>query len=107
GIAGGIPGMEHGLPLHEPRRRNFKFGAGGQIDTRPRAPIAVGIVDVAAARIQFDVGTGIAGAAKAGASPKRKNARVEDIAFVRAFRLGAGTEDENFSQVAAGSVEPS
>ena len=32
---------------------------------------------------------------------------IEDIAFVAAFRFGAGAEDENFSQVAARGVEPS
>ena len=32
---------------------------------------------------------------------------VEDIAFVRAFRLGAGTEDKNLPQVAAGGIESS
>src|SRR4029077_6830622 len=99
--------MEHGLPLDEARWRNLEFRIGsegeGEIDTRPGTPVAVGIVHVAAARIEFDVG--IAGATDAGASPERKDARVEDIAFVRAFRLGARTEHENFPEVAAGGVE--
>ena len=99
----GIAGVEHGLPLHEARWRNLEFGAGRKIDTRPRAPVAIGIVDVAAARIKLDV----SGAAHAGAPPKRKDVRVEDIAFVRAFRLGARAKDENFPQVAAGCVEAS
>ena len=72
-------------------------------------PVAVGVVDVAAARIEFEVGItgGIAGAANANAAPKRKDARVEDVAFIRPFRLEARTEDEDFPQVTAGGVEPS
>src|SRR5208282_3338323 len=102
-----VAGMEYGLPLHEARRRNAEFGAAGKgkINTRPLTPVAVGIVHIAAARIKF--GSGITGAADAGASPKRKYVRVEDIAFIRAFGFEAGTEDKNLSQVAAGSVESS
>src|ERR1035438_9671941 len=108
-----IARMEHRLPLHEARWRNLEFGSAsegeGEINARPRTPVAVGIVHVAAARIKLDVGigTGIAGGADAGASPEGKDARVEDIAFVRAFRLGAGTEDKDFSEVAAGGVKSS
>src|SRR5258708_3047040 len=103
----GITCMEHGLPLHEARRRNLEFGTGGdgEINARPWTPVAVGIVDIAAARIKLDIR--IAGTADAGVSPERKDARVEDIAFVRAFRLGSGSENEDFSQVAAGGIESS
>src|SRR5208337_986032 len=103
----GIPGMEHGLPLHKARRWNAEFGAAGQseINACPLAPVAVRIVDIAAPRIKLDAG--IAAAARAGASPKGKYVRVEDVAFVRAFGLKARSEDKNLSQVAAGGVEPS
>src|ERR1700691_6166542 len=101
--------MQHGLPLHEARWRNIEFGPGGKIDARPGAPITVGVIDIAAARIKFDVRirVGTAGAADAGASPERKTVRVENIAFIRAFRLETGTENEDFSEVAAGGVEAS
>src|SRR4029077_916841 len=105
----GIAGMEHGLPLHEAGWWNLEFGTGGKgegkINARPGTPVAVRIVHIATARIKLDIG--IAGAADAGASPERKDARVEDIAFVGAFRLGAGAENENLSQIAAGGVEAS
>jgi len=94
----GITRVEHGLPLHEARWRNLEFGTGGkgegEINPRPGTPVAVGIVNIAAAGVEIDVG--IAGAADADASPEGKDVRIEDIAFVRAFRLGSGPRTKIF-----------
>src|ERR1035438_7067967 len=102
-VGRGSARMEHRLPLNEARRRDFQFRVPGKIDMRPRAPVAVRIVHVAAARVEFDV----AGSAHATAPPARKDVGIENVAFVGSFRLGTGTKHENLAQVAAGNVKTS
>src|SRR5262249_28061474 len=59
--------VKHGFPLDKAGSRSADFGILKQIDLLPRAPVAVGIVDVAAAHEQFDVpGTAHVSAAPAG-----------------------------------------
>src|ERR1700683_3036995 len=107
----GIAGTEYGFPLEEARGRDFQFGACGRVDTGPGTPVAIGVVDVAAARIELDIGirTGIgtAAAAHADASPERKNVRVEYVTLIRTFGLQAGAENKNLPQVAARRVKSS
>ena len=60
-----VPGMQDRFPLNETRRRHGYFRVLLQIDTRPRAPVSIRIVDVAATRKQLNV----ADSAKLRASP--------------------------------------
>ena len=93
--------VQHGLPLGVACRGNSHLGSGRQVHWLPRTPVAVGIVDVAAARQQID----IAGAAKFRAAPTGKNLGIENIAFVRTFALRARTENKNLAEVTAGGIE--
>src|ERR1700730_6068450 len=79
----GVSRVQHGFPLGIARRGNSHFGFLGEIHLLPGTPVAVGIVDVAAACQQIYV----AGSAELGSSPARKNLGIEYIALVTAFAL--------------------
>jgi len=70
--------MKDRLPLYESGWRRTDVGILLQINLLPRAPVSVGIIDIAAAREKFDT----AFAAELGASPLRENLRVEYVALV-------------------------
>ena len=87
----GISRVQHGFPLGIARGRNSHRRILGEIHLLPRTPVAVGIVDVAAAGQQLHV----AGAAKLGPAPPRKNFGIEHIALVRAFALRTRAQEKN------------
>jgi hypothetical protein len=66
----------------------------------PCAPVAVGIINVAAASVEVDS----ACAAKFGSSPTRENLGVENVAFVSAFGAWSGAQEEDFPQITGGGV---
>ena len=92
--------VQHGFPLGVTSRGNSGFIVFAEVDLLPRAPVAVGIIDVAAAGVKIH----IANAAKFDASPARENLGVEDIALVGALGLRPGTEHKDLSQIAGGGV---
>ena len=98
---GCIARMKHRFPLHEPSRRYFQLRVCGQLHMLPLAPVAIGVVHIAAARIEFD----IAHATQAAAPPLRKSMRVEHIAFVRAFCFRTRAQLKDFPQIAARSIQ--
>src|SRR5262249_53239458 len=91
---------QHDLPLHEARGRDIQLHLGRR-GLLPRAPIAVGIVDIAAARKDLI----IPHPAHVGASPLREDARIEDVALEYALLLRCGADDEDLPQVAGRGVE--
>src|ERR1017187_10691877 len=98
----GIAGVQHGFPLDEAGGRSVNGKFLGQIDLLPRAPVAVWIVHVAAAGEKLKV----ASAANFGPSPLGKYLGIENIALVGALCDRPGTEQENFAEIAGGSVDP-
>ena len=97
----GVSRAQHGFPLGITRRGNSGFRVLVEIHLLPGTPVAVGIVDVAAARQQVH----IAGTAKLGPSPARENLGIKNIALIRAFALRTRAQEKNLSQVAAGGIE--
>ena len=94
-------GMQNGLPLRVAGWGNSHLGILVQVNFFPRAPVAIGVVHVAATNQNIDV----ACAAKLGAAPARKNLGVENIALIRTLVFGSGAENEKLTQVAAGGVQ--
>ena len=93
--------MQHRFPLRIACRWNSRFRFLIEIDLLPRTPVAIGIVDVAAARQQFNV----ARAAELSPSPTGKNFGIEHVALIAAFALRARSQQKNLSQVAGGCVK--
>ena len=88
--------------MNEAGRGRGDFSVFLQIDFLPRAPVPIGIVNVAAAGEEFDTAL----AAKLRASPFREDVRVEDIAFVRSGRVRRTAQQKYLSQVAGRGVQP-
>src|SRR5947208_1718953 len=93
--------MQHGFPLRETSRRHGDFRVFAQIDSLPRAPVAVGIVDIPATREEFDV----ACAAKFSSTPARKDASIKNVAFVTSLCFRGGSQQKDLSQVACRSID--
>src|SRR5437016_2756866 len=93
--------MQNRFPLNESRRWCCDLSVLPQIDFLPLTPVAVGIVNVAAAGEEFDTPL----TAKFGASPLRKNVRVKDIAFVRTVGVRRAAQQEYFPQIAGCGVK--
>src|SRR5439155_11041 len=72
-----------------------------QIDFLPRAPVAVGIVDIPATREEFDV----ACAAKFSSPPAREDASIKNIAFVTSLCFWGSSQQKDLSQVTCGSID--
>ena len=97
----GIAFMQHGAPLEKACGGRVDGEIALEVDLAPGAPVAVGVVDVAAAREKVDA----AGTAKVGASPLGEDVRVEDIAFEGAFAAGGGSQVKDFAEITGGNVE--
>src|SRR5206468_306765 len=93
--------MQHGFPLRETSRRHGDFRVFAQIDFLPRAPVAVGIVDIPATREEFDV----ACAAKFSSPPAREDASIKNIAFVTSLCFWGSSQQKDLSQVTCGSID--
>src|SRR5437588_1965496 len=93
--------MQNRFPLDESGRGRCDLCVFLQINFLPLTPVAVRIVNVAAASEQFDTAL----TAKFRASPLREDVRVEDIAFVRAVGIGRTAQQKYLSQVASCGVK--
>src|SRR5437763_12238608 len=95
--------MQHRTPLHEACWRGLEIAGvlAREIDLLPRTPVAVRVVDVAAAREKLIS----AFSANLSFAPTRKIARIENIAVVRAFAFRPRTDDEDLSQIARRRVK--
>ena len=93
--------MQHRAPLDKARHGNADRRVLLQIHFAPRAPIAVRIVHIAAARVQIEA----APAAHFGASPLGKDLGVENIALVAAIGIWPGAEQPDFAQIAGSHIE--
>src|SRR5579872_6270800 len=96
-----VVGMKHRLPLNKSGRRHMNGAVLLQIYFLPRAPIAIWIIDVAAAGEELY----IAKAAILYAAPSREYVRIEDVALVAPFRRGCGTDLKYLAEVAGGSID--
>src|SRR5208337_3355233 len=92
------PGMQHRPPLDEARGRCINRQLFLQFNLLPRAPVAVGIVHVAAAREEIED----AASPNLDASPLGKILGVEDIALVPALGDRVRTQQKDFPQIAGG-----
>src|SRR5438128_9963390 len=93
--------MQHGFPLRETSRRHGDFRVFAQIDFLPRAPVAVGIVDIPATREEFEV----ACAAKFSSTPARKDASSKNVAFVTSFCFRGRSQQQALSQVTSRTID--
>src|SRR5436305_12510369 len=89
--------MQHRTPLHEACWRGLEIAGvlAREIDLLPRAPVAVRVVDVAAA------GEKLISAFSANLSfaPTRKIERIENIPVVRAFAFRARTDAQDLAHI--------
>ena len=95
--------MQHRLPLNKARRWGLDQGSIGRAEVNffPGTPVAVRVVDIAAACQEFK----IALAAHFHASPLREQTRIKNITLVVSFAVKRGAENKNFAQVARGGIQ--
>src|SRR4051794_37369660 len=93
--------MQHSAPLQESRGGSRDGSVFRGIDALPVAPIAVGIIDVTAARPNLHVARG----ARLDASPAREVARVKDFAVEGAFALRGVLQQVDLAEIAAHGEE--
>src|SRR5579862_4665219 len=93
--------LQNHAPLNKTGSGNLEARVLGHINSRPRTPVAVRIVYVAAASEDFIVATGTHFCA----TPSREDVRVLNVALECALSLRAVAHEKNFSQIAAGTIE--
>jgi len=93
--------LQHGAPLDESGWRDIRPRIFGQVNARPRAPVAIGIVNVATTREQLK----IAAPPHFGSPPAGEDLRVFYIAFKCAIAFGAVAHQKDFAQIAGGTIK--
>src|SRR5271157_2723670 len=94
--------MQHRLPLDEAGRWRVHRKLFFEIDSLPLAPVAVGIVNIAAARKKIKV----AATAHFDASPLGEILRIKDVALKGALGHWVRAEQKNLPQIACSGVDP-
>src|SRR5258708_23907931 len=94
--------MQNRFPLNKARRWGRDLSFFLKINLLPRAPVSIGIINIAAAGKELHV----AFATELCASPFRKAVGIENIAFVAAFCIGRTAQQKYLSQITGRGIEP-